>query len=100
MSCTVYASVGLLKREEGRGKGMQTLYDSSMNGGGEGSSHSMTIPMMATIHRHRKCLTSHPERRQQQPACVKGVIGYNYGLAMKMVYMLAATTNIALLIAF
>jgi len=54
--------------------------------------------MMATIHRHRKCLTSHPERRQQQPACVKGVIGYNYGLAMKMVYMFAATTNIPLLV--
>ncbi|KAL1247460.1 hypothetical protein QQF64_022836 [Cirrhinus molitorella] len=89
---------GSIKAKEGGEKRCRTLYDSSMNGGGEGSSHSMTIPMMATIHRHRKCLTSHPERRQQQPACVKGVIGYNYGLPMKMVYMLAATTNIALLI--
>lgn len=54
-------------------------YDSSMNGGGEGRSLSMTILMMATIHRHRKCLTSHPERRQQRPVCVKGVIGYKLG---------------------
>lgn len=44
---------------------------------GEREAHARQFPWRWVIHRHRKCLTSHPEKCPQRPTCVKGVIEHN-----------------------
>lgn len=48
---------------------------------GEREVHARQFPWRWVIHRHMKCLTSHPEKCPQQPTCVKGVIEHNWELA-------------------
>ena len=48
-----------------------------VNDGGGGEAPARQFPWRWVIHRHRKCLTSHPEKCPQRPTCVKGVIGHN-----------------------
>lgn len=44
---------------------------------GEREAHARQFPWRWVIHRHRKCLTSHPEKCPQRNTCVKGVIEHN-----------------------
>lgn len=46
-------------------------------GGKEREAHARQFPWRWVIHRHRKCLTSHPEKCPQRLTCVKGVIEHN-----------------------
>lgn len=44
---------------------------------GEREAPARQFPWRWAIQRHRKCLTSHPEKCPQRPTCVKGVIGHD-----------------------